>query len=395
MVLEMLDGQLEDIRKMSEEQFVEAFEVLRERTRDWTEFPTKLITEDSRQLFVLRCALGLTQKEFGRIRGVRKTHIGRLESGKKRIIHTKPAQRWVTKIEGIVAERKPSFDTAVAKFIDYKRFTGALESPKIIEPISHLTEDELFGLFVKAKETTKDFTDFTPQAIMKYSKTLLIFRLVKGLSQKEFSQLIDLHPRSLSSIERGKDIIGMGLATKLSKLVDRLFKESKITADFDTVLYHFKIFKTLSKLDLEKAIDHGLEFAKRQKLSETEHEIKDLLESRGIKFSIHPIVQGLKRKLSMDFSIPSEDSPQFVIETFSAGSGSKPLGQILRRVWETDHRFHMVKSKDPLLKTIMCVRFERDVPLQRIKERIELELLSTDILLVDEEIRKLPEILRE
>ena len=385
---------LEDLREMSEEQFVEAFEILRARTRDWSEFPPELITEDSRQLFVLRCALGLTQKEFARIRGVRKSHIGRIESGRKKIIHLRPAQRWATKVDGILKERKPSLEIAKVKFVDYKRFIGALQSPKIIRPVPEVTEKELLDLFIRTKEFTKSFTTFSPIDLMEHSRTMLIFRLVKGLSQRQFAFSLGVHPRSLSSIERGRDIIGMDLAIKLVGRLKELLQEYKLDIDFETILHRFKIFTTDSKFDIGKAIKRGLDFAKKQKLSKIEEKIKNVLKSHDISFGVHPIIEGLKRKLCVDFAIPSEESPKFIIEAFSASS-RRPLGHVLRKVWETDHRFHMVKLREPDITTVICVDWEKGVPIQRIRERIELDIFSTDILLIKEEIQKLPEILRD
>lgn len=241
--------------------------------------------------------------------------------------------------------------------------------------VPSLTREELLELFTKTKEVTKDFTFLKPEVLMKLPRSLLIFRLLKGSSQRKFAERLGVDPRMLSSVERGKGPIGIDWALKLSSKLEEMFEGCE-KVNFEAVETQHKSIQSIFQLG-----------------SQVEEEIKRLLESSEIKFAHHPIIKGLKKKLCVDFAIPSQDSPQFIIEAFIVTPKRTP-DLVIKKVDVMDHRFHMIKLKQPEIKTILCIKFiDRTISIERLIKRIELELLSTDILLISDEIQKLPEIL--
>lgn len=219
---------------MSEEQFVEAFETLRARTKDWTEFSPELLIEESRHLFVVRCALGLSQKDLARKVGFAKDTIRGIEAGRSKFVHLGPARRWSSRISGLLKETHPSVETGLAKLIEFKRCRLGHKFEKVSKPITTVTEEGLLELFQKAKELTRDFTEFDPRFLMEFPRSLLIFRLLLGLSHDKFGEALEVHERSIRSREKGSESIGRKLALRLSTKLEELFVKSKPRIEFES-----------------------------------------------------------------------------------------------------------------------------------------------------------------
>jgi len=385
---------LEDIREMSEEQFVEAFEMLRDRTRDWIEFSPEILIEESRHLFVVRCVLGLSQRDFAKKVGFDRGTVRGIEAGRSKFVHLGPAKRWSSKISGLIRETRPSIETGLAKLIEFRRCRMGHKFEKVSKPITKISEEDLLELFQETRKLTKGFTEFSPRILMKFPRFLLIFRLLLGFSHDKFGKVLEVHERSVRSREKGMESIGRNLASRLAIKIGELFEVQKPATDFESVLHRFKLFKLFLHDGIEGDVERGLIFAKKQHPSEIEQDIIEILKSHSIEFTLHPVIQGLKKKLCLDFAVPSDVKPKFVIEAFSFRL-DKPLGQVLKRVRETDHRFRMIKLKEADIKCLLCIKFTgKDIPTKRIKEFIGLELIDTDFLLVSEEIRSIDEILK-
>ena len=216
-----------DLREMSEEQFVEAFEMLRGRTKDWSEFSPELLTEDSRHLFVVRCALGLSQRDLARKVGFAKDTIRGIEAGRSKFVHLGPARRWSSKISSFIREMQPSVETGLAKLLEFRRCRLGHDFEKVSKPITKVTEEDLFELFQKTKELTKCFTEFDPKFLMELPRSLLVFRLLLGFSHDKFGEALEIHERSIRSREKGSESIGRKLALRLSTKLEEMFKKFK------------------------------------------------------------------------------------------------------------------------------------------------------------------------
>ncbi len=116
------------------------------------------------------------------------------------------------------------------------------------------------------------------------------------------------------------------------------------------------------------------------------------MSENGFTFEIHGDVQCTKKILNIDFVIPNSQDPKIIIETFAV-LNSKSLSSLVR-IRELDHKFQMLKLKHPNVKTILAIKFMKPIILERVHRFIEEELLNTDILLINEEIKQLPQTLR-
>lgn len=181
------------------------------------------------------------------------------------------------------------------------------------------------------------------------------------------------------------------MAMKLIDKIRFIFLQSNIKVTFEEVLKNFRAFKNFLSLDFKVHSRNGLEVARRQELTETEIEIKNiLLENSFHDFETHASIDGLSKVLNVDFVIPRANNPHIVIETFLVNSKWK----FLHRISEIDHRFQMLKLKNPNLRTLLVIKFTKPIIMETMRKFIQLELLNTDNLLINEEMEQLPELLK-
>ncbi|MBI2542949.1 MAG: hypothetical protein HYW24_02070 [Candidatus Aenigmarchaeota archaeon] len=386
-----LDGlpKLEDIREMSEGQFVEAFEMLRGRTKDWTEFTPELLIEDSRLIFVVRCGLGITQREFSRILEVDRDSIRSLEAGRRVIIHKGPARRWTTKLEDLLMSQKPSLDIGLARLTQFKRVRHDQKLVFFHKPISKMSQDELKQLFDITMRETEGFTAFKPHFLMGLPQAFTIFRLALELSHDRFSQILEIDQWTQRGISSGRTPIGFRRACRLARKLEDIF-ESKKDITFDKILRSFSAFSRFLHLDTASGVVQGLRLARKQPLTEFERRISKILLEASIDFDVHAEVDCKRKILSVDFALPEPSAPKFVIEVFSSGK-TKSVGSSLLKIREIDHRFRMIKLAMPDVKTVMCIDFKRPIILDLARKSIEMELIDTDLLLICDEVIKLPD----
>lgn len=55
-----------DLREMDEEQFRLVFDIVKERTKNFTKIDPDLLLENPQFLLILRCCLGLSQRELSK-----------------------------------------------------------------------------------------------------------------------------------------------------------------------------------------------------------------------------------------------------------------------------------------------------------------------------------------
>lgn len=171
-----------DLREMNEEQFADVFNLLRGITKNWSEFPPELLIENNRFLLVIRCALGLSQREFGIKLDASKQWVKEFESGRRKIIHNKPALRYVQLIRSLIEETKPSLSIGIAKWKEFKRFRHDIKPKRKNEPLVKMTEEELKQLFKEVEKQTNHFTNFEPAILIENPQSFKIFRLSLGFS---------------------------------------------------------------------------------------------------------------------------------------------------------------------------------------------------------------------
>jgi hypothetical protein len=121
----------------------------------------------------------------------------------------------------------------------------------------------------------------------------------------------------------------------------------------------------------------------KRKLPPTELEKKviDFLVSHNIPFKLHATLECNGKPFNVDFVIPSCENPKIVIEVFSSKSNSRNLRA---KAIITDHRFLVLKMKDSQLKTVM-IEETRPFVTQETKEHIRKEIMSADLVIIDNE----------
>lgn len=380
----ILEGFPKDLREMDEDQFKRMFELVRRETKNWIEFKPELLVENNQFLLIIRCSLELSQRELANKLGTTKDWIRSIERGKNVIQHLTIAKRWTSKIENMMKNSNIELLNSLSFF---KNFQFAREiAPKKTQkfsPMSKLTEVELKSRFKKLRNKTNNFTIIDPKILVEDPQSILIFRLVSGLSQREFSRRIGKSFRHLRSWEILDMHIKLSNASKITSKIQGIINQVQ-DKSLEQTTRNFRFLKESSgHRKLNSMIRSGLIAAKNQKPSKLEKKIIKLLTNK--KFELHAIVNGFKRDINVDFAIPNSENPFLVIETFDFSIKNKNVSHCKLRVRETDHKFQMIKLRNPNLKTMMIIRLNNGKlwDLGQAKELIETELLNTDHLIVN------------
>lgn len=384
---------------MSEDQFVEAFEMLRERTRDWTEFKPDLLIQDSRIILAVRCTLRLSQKRLAEKLGCAPSWVRFTESGRNHIIHLKPAGRWCWKIEELLKNSEISLVESLEFFRQFK-FVRDKQLPVIKERLSSISEmsiGELKERFDKMKGLTNDFSLFDPQILVSDPQSILIFRLVFGLGMRDFAKALHITMIHIKNWENLISRIKFETARKVMLELETLFKRGEPDLTFENIKMNLVLLtRGQGNRSLNSWIKNGLRLAKNQKPTETEKEILDLLNKHKIESELHGIIEGFKRSFCVDFVIPNSRNQKIVMETFDFSLRSKSVSNSKIRIREIDHKFQSIKLRNPLTKTILVIKFTNKEFLNRklAEDVISSELLNTDHLIIND-VSKIVRITKE
>ncbi|GEM_PF-2256040 len=386
-----------DFRDLDEREFEQMFYDLKRKTSNFQEVSPELIIENNKYLLILRICLGLSQKEFASKLGATKDWCRHLESGKNYIVSRKVACRYTEKLTHFIQDSTINLEKVLNAWKTYKfnSKNQILQEPKVeLKQISKLDESDLIEYVELIKKETNNFNEFNHKILEEIPQSILIFRIILGIDHRRFSKLIDINDRSLRKYESLNQKIKPATAEKIINKISDLFKKYKSDIDYKDILENFRILKGLyGHRNLESYMNNGLKFAEKQPLSEMEKEICKILEFNRIDFKTHSIIDGYKRKLNVDFLIQNENN-KIVIECTSFEMKSK-FSQKRRVICNMDHRFQMLKMKDPNIETIMAIGITgKPVFMENVKKLIESELLNTDYLLIKEELEKLPEIIK-
>jgi transcriptional regulator with XRE-family HTH domain len=389
-----------DLRNLKENQFEDVFYSLKNRTKNFTEIAPEMVLENNQYLLILRICTGLTQKEFAKKLGVCKDWCRHTESGRNKIIHLKVADRYAHGIEKLLRCYEITIENAVNNWNNYitvSREQVLQKSEVRLKQISKMSEKEFESYFNMIKDKTDNFTLFEPDILVKIPQSLVIFRIVLGMNHRKFAGKLGIDSRTIRKYEYGEMGIKSFTAIRFAKNIENLFKQADyVNVKFESVLENFRTLTNFyGNRNLEAMIRRGLEFAKNHPMSDIEMRISNILKSGGLNFDAHGIVEGAKRKLNVDFVIPP-DKPEIVIETTSFTIGSRKLSQHRTNICHIDHRFQMLKKKNPKFITIMVLEFTgRPIFLENARKLIESELLNTDHLLINNEIEKLPDLVEK
>ncbi len=388
-----------DLREMSEEEFREMFASLKSKTKNFTEVRPELILENNQYLLILRMCLGLSQREFAKKLGVTKDWCRHTEAGRNRIIHKSIADRYASKIEDLLEEKNIKLNKTMDYWNSYIFYSKEqiLSKPKIqLKQISKMTEDDIKNYFELINDKTCNFTKFYPELLAEIPQSLLIFRIILGIDHRKFSNILGIDSRTVRKYEHLEMQIKTTTAKKFIEKIGILFsKYNKNNINSTRTIENFRILSNFyGHRNLEAMFERGLKFAENQELSEIEKEIETIFKSNSIDFKSHAIVSGAKRRLNIDFIIPSEN-PKIIIECTSINIGARKISNNRNTICNIDHRFQMLKMKNPNLITIMILRFTgKPVYMPNVKKLIETEILNTDYYIINDEIEKIPKLVK-
>ena len=124
--------------------------------------------------------------------------------------------------------------------------------------IRFLKEDEFEQVYEYLKDKTNSFTEFSPDLIIENNQFLLIFRIILGMSQKEFAEKLSVTKDWCRHTEAGRNkIVHIAIAERYSYRIEKLLKNKKINLE--------------SSLNFHKKY---LFYSKNQKLPEAEIKFK-------------------------------------------------------------------------------------------------------------------------
>lgn len=397
----MLDGMPKDLREMSEGQFAEAFEMLRERTKDWSEPLLRVLSENPQFLSVIRCGLGLSKLSLAKILMISLGEINNVEAGITKLkMIKKKTKAWLISLEGAVLKDPPSLERGLKTWgkFQFSRDRNLTSIPQTNKSISNASEEEIKARFKRLMKDTKCFTEITPKILFDNPQSLLIFRLLLRFTQGQFARELETDFSCLNEWENGKTKMRFQIAEKLSSKLSNLFERFEPELKIENVLTGFKMFRNggSSRRPLDWLVENGLRSVKGAETTESEREVIKILNENCIPFERNAIVEGVKRKINVDFAIPSGVKPEIVVETFLFGSRKITFCEFGRKLRLTDQRFQMLKLRNPSIKTVTNPKITllEDFQRERIEKLSELEVLNTDFILINERIKELPKIVK-
>jgi len=248
-----------------------------------------------------------------------------------------------------------------------------------------MNEEELIQRFEKMKIETNGFAFLNSSILLQSPQNILILRLVLGYDQRTFSSILGKDFRSLRRWETLEMTMKPQTAEEIIQTLKILFSKIKPDIAKEDILLTFQKFTNkFGNRNLESSFDRGLIFAKEQKLSESETLLESILMKEKIPFEMRAIVQGLKRKYSIDFAIPDGNNPKFIIEIFDFGIKNKSVSYSKVRIRDVDQRFQMIKAVYPNVKTLLGIRFLGKKILEELAMKsLEREVINTDFIVLN------------
>lgn len=359
----MLDGLPKDLREVDERQFVEAFEVLRDRTSGFTKFSAELLRETPQFLFVSRIGLGLSQLEFARKLGVDKQWIRHFESGRQGFKESRTIPRLIAFLT-----EKFTKDAEIQKGLEafeisrLGRERGSMKPPVSalrLKRVFKMEPKEFESVFLMLKERTKDFTLFDREILSGTPQFISIFRIVLGMGILEFSKILGIDDAHIRRWESTKDWITPTSAQVIMAKIQKFFEERGLigSVDFDATMKNFSKFCSFEQRELK---------------------IIELLKKETITFDSHKELICGKKKIIIDLIIHGKVS-DLVLEVTSFSKIRRK--DITTRIVVLDHRFHVLKLFHPSFKTAMFLDCDSS-RVEMVKRIVEREVISTDFVII-------------
>jgi transcriptional regulator with XRE-family HTH domain len=226
-----------------------------------------------------------------------------------------------------------------------------------------INKPNFYKLYNKTKRLTNNFKDINAKIIKTNPEILLILRSILNLSQKRFSNILNISQSYLWSLEYG---ISNPSNDKIQNMIYNFNKNFAINSPRKEVVYsNYKILIKQNKLttnrakQIRKLINNENErgvntMAYRPPINQFEKEIYKLLKTSGITFKTNFPIKAKTKIYVVDFCIFKNNKPIAIIEVKQTHTRIKKrvydmLKQFAIRI---DHTSRNIKLKDKNIKTI-------------------------------------------
>ena len=276
--------------------------------------------------------------------------------------------------------------------------TGSISTRKKFS-LKSLSLNELKNWFNNISIQTNNFTKLDPNILFEDPKNILIFRLFFKLSFRDLEKLLGKNSNwNIRKWQSGERRMKKESAEKVMRVFENSRDKIKEDVTFEDIEARFGHAKGLiRKASVEKSIISGLLLAQNSEITPSEKQIVNILKQNGINsFELHAIVDGFKKPMNVDFAFPSNKNLKIVLETLSINNKPRRINNNLKlRSCKVDHKFQSLKLRNKNVKTIIHIQFKgRPVLKEQIKKSLDLELLNTDYILINDEIKNLPSVIR-
>jgi DNA-binding XRE family transcriptional regulator len=233
-----------DLRKISEEEFSEAFDWLKNETENFSKFPEEIFLKNNQTVLILRCALGLTRANFARKDGINQTTLRMVEMGRKenKIRTLRNASRWCSKITNFLqsCNIEPDKNKAIIlwrqvhllqnlKDPEVEKIKEELTKLNLPDDLRQMSEEQFDSLFNFIQAKTNGFKKIPLSLFTADSRLLLFFRCLLGMSQKQLAKALNTSKDWVRHVEAGRDkIIHVGPAMRHLSKLEVLLTSSKI-----------------------------------------------------------------------------------------------------------------------------------------------------------------------
>ena len=352
----------------------EFFNFFREKTNNFTIFPISLFLADSSlSIFFIRCCNGMTQKELAEKIGCTKDLIRHLENKHGRIVHAGPALRWINKLQALLPKNInfEKFEQNWKKIIFSK-----IENIEKKESFKSLSTEAIISKIEELKSRTNNFNEIR-EVLENDARNIFLFRVICRKRTKELARILKIEPSELRSWEDGKRRISPETLEKIAPTLKEMLRDIKI--EKETILRNLKDIKK-GKICFNKDIQvkNGIKLVEKLPPTELENKVIKVLSSNNIPFELHATIDFNGKFFNVDFAIPNSQKPKIIIEVFESKSSNRNLKT---KLIVTDHRFVVLKSNKPDLKTAM-IGETKSLLTEEWREHMLKEIIATDFIVL-------------
>jgi len=277
----MLEKLPADLREMDEKQFLELVEWLKTLSKESIE---KEITENPQLILPIRISLGLSRQTFSRNLSINFHTLEKIENGKiKKSVHSSSWGKKISNFLGLqslenVPEKELEERWKIAKRKNFEDFdANLLENLRkefnelgLPEDLRN-SEKEQFLKLIKWLESKIEEIGFIPHELLKLKPQLIWgFRMMCGLSQKEFAEMLGVTHRWLKDVESLRRFLeDTQTINRILFRLNQVVKENK--EKMEIILANFERFKVAAHSSMR-------DLKKRTLVEMSKEEVEELFE---------------------------------------------------------------------------------------------------------------------